>query len=743
MTGKGDLVARIRRSPLVLSYAIGPPCLVLLLFLRRWHMIAGVSLWVYGAAVLGPVVTSTITNVLYARHPGRVTLHGRAFTDCLATTAAIYCTGWGPALGLVYLVAAQQLVARTNQDTWKIVRWWALAGIVAGQVGIALKIIPTYVHAPADYGAAALGYLAFILVSRMAMTISSDREKAWQEVRASDERFQALLNNSSDMIMLLRDDGKKPVYVSGACERMLGLTSDQLLEVELGDLIHPDEVDSVRAVFAVGTVDDASSTPIEMRVRHANGEWRNLEMVGTNLRDNPAVGGVVVNVRDITERRRVEAELAHHATHDSLTGLPNRQLFLDRLSESLIRNRWLSRRPAVLFLDLDRFKLINDSLGHEIGDQLLVQASRRLRAAAGPEDTVARFGGDEFVVLCEPPGDPMAQADRLLACFEEPFFLGEDRYFMSTSIGVASPEGPDPTPAVLIRDADTAMYRAKELGRGRIQIFDEAARSAAVVRAHTEHLLRGAVERDELRLFYQPVIELTTGRVIAAEALLRWQHPQLGLVGPDYFIDTAEDSGAIVAIGEWVLRTACRQAAVWAERGEPIDMAINLSARQLGDERLIAIVADALESAGDRATITFELTERLLIQEPELVAGRLDDLKGLGVNLSMDDFGTGYSSLSNLRRYPFDSLKIDRRFVAGLSDSEDDGTVVRAIIALAHGLGKTVVAEGVERAEHLALLRQLGCDMAQGYYMGGPQPATLRPSQLLVEDLRLLPVPYV
>jgi diguanylate cyclase (GGDEF)-like protein len=445
---------------------------------------------------------------------------------------------------------------------------------------------------------------------------------------------------------------------------------------------------------------------------------------------------VVINVRDVTERRRAEAELAHHATHDSLTGLPNRPLFLERLGESLYRYKWSTRRPAVLFLDVDRFKLVNDSMGHEVGDQLLVEASRRLRAAAGAGDTVARFGGDEFVVLCSPATDPVEAAERLLATFDQPFRLGGQSFFLSASIGVASPESVHSRPIELIRDADTAMYRAKEMGRGRLAVFDEAARAAAVTRIHTEHLLRGAADRGELRLYYQPVMDVKSGHVVGAEALLRWQHPEMGLIGPAEFIDAAEDSGLIVPIGDWVLETACRQAKSWARRGDCVEMAVNVSARQLADDHFLAAVTHIVEplrhGAWRRPPITLEITERVLIRDPDTVGARLEHLKVLGLKLAMDDFGTGYSSLSNLRRYPFDSLKIDRRFVSGLGDRDEDGTIVRAIIALAHGLGKEVVAEGVETAEQLDILRRLGCDLAQGFHIGEPQPATASPAELLL-----------
>jgi diguanylate cyclase (GGDEF)-like protein/PAS domain S-box-containing protein len=738
------------KSPLVLAYAIGPICLIPLWVLRDFHYIADLPMWLYALIVMGPSLTgSALTNLMYARRPCTATLHLRAVTDALSTTLIIYATGWGPVLGLTYLVAAQQLVSTGGPAAWRISRTYAFVGVICGQVAVTLGWATTFVRSPVDNGAAALGLLVFVLVSRMAMTISADRERAWQEVRSSEERFRALVQSSSDMIMVLDEDGRA-IYASGACERILGVTADHVLSSDLAAFVHPEEVAAVREVLSAAILVPEPTMPIEMRVRHADGTWRHLEIVGTNLRHDPAIGGVVLNIRDVTDRLQAEAELAHHATHDSLTGLPNRPLFLERLADSLMNNRWADTRPSVLFLDVDRFKQINDTLGHDVGDQVLIEASRRLRRVATTmvdrdedtaEHTVARFGGDEFVVLCEPPSDPVRLAERLLAAFDEPFVLNTQSYFLSASIGVASPEGGHSHPTELIRDADTAMYRAKELGRGRVEIFDEAARAAAVARVHTEHLLRGAAERGELRLYYQPVMDLKTGRVVEAEALVRWQHPTLGLVGPSEFIDAAEDTGLIVPIGEWVLKTACHQAAIWSRAGRPVDLAVNVSARQLADDEFLSVVVQALDPAhtpgGAPLGITLEITERVLIRDPESVGERLTELKALGVKLSMDDFGTGYSSLSNLRRYPFDSLKIDQHFVTGLLDREDDGTIVRAIIALAHGLGKTVVAEGVETPEQLAALRALGCDMAQGFYVGTPQPATASPDDLLLPQHRI------
>ena len=726
---------------MLLAYTIGPLCLLPLWILRDLDLIVDRPLWVYFALLIAPGFTvSAVTNLLYRQRPTRWTLHLRAASDAVATTIVVYATGWGPELGLTYLVAAQQLVGQTSRASWRVVRLWVTLGVVCGQAGIALGWVPSLISRPADQGAAALGLLTFFLVSHMASTVAAERDEAWRALETSGEQFRALVQNSSDLIMVL-DEAAVAIYVSGACERLLGRSADELKAVDLAALVHPEDVELVRSCLGWAIVEPGPTAPIELRARHIDGQWRHLEVVGSNLRDNQAVGGMVLNVRDVTDRRRVEAQLAHQATHDALTGLPNRTLFLERLGQCLSGGSD-GCRPAVLFLDIDRFKLINDSLGHELGDRLLIDAARRLVEAIGVDDMVARFGGDEFVVLCAAGTDAADLAARLLSTFERPFQLSGQSYFLSASIGVAGPESTDLNPADLnpadlIRDADTAMYRAKEQGRGRLAVFDEAARADALNRVRIEHLLRGAVERAELRLFYQPVLDLRTDRVVGAEALLRWQHPLLGLITPGDFIDAAEETGLIVAIGDWALRTGCEQALTWARRGEAIDLAVNVSARQLADEDFVERVRQAVAPIATlppgvvSPEITLEITERVLISEPDSVDRRIAELKALGLKLAMDDFGTGYSSLSNLRRYPFDSLKIDRRFVSGVTDRDDDGTIVRAIIALAQGLGKKVIAEGVETQEQLDVLRDLGCDLAQGFHIGKPQPATLSPSDLL------------
>jgi diguanylate cyclase (GGDEF)-like protein/PAS domain S-box-containing protein len=430
------------------------------------------------------------------------------------------------------------------------------------------------------------------------------------------------------------------------------------------------------------------------------------------------------------ERKTFEDRLAYQAQHDPLTGLPNRVLFVEFLTLALARAKRRQSTSAVLFLDLDRFKIVNDSLGHDAGDELMQQLSTRLVAALRPGDTVARFGGDEFTVLCEDlsttdaKGQAIDVARRLLEVIEAPVELhGEDQH-LSASIGIAI-AGPADSPETLLRDADAAMYRAKAAGKGRWELFDEEMRSSARLRLETENALHRALERNELRNFYQPIVDISSGTCAGAEALVRWQHPERGLVAPDSFIDLAEESGLIVPLGRWVLEEACRQLMEWREAGqvsESFTIAVNLSARQLAQPDLVQQVADALERTGAPAERIFlEITESVLMAETSVDA--MVALRELGVRLSIDDFGTGYSSLGYLRRFPVDTVKVDRSFVDGLGTESEDSAIVAAVVSLGHALGLSVVAEGVETERQLAELRALRCDRAQGFWFAPPQSA--------------------
>jgi diguanylate cyclase (GGDEF)-like protein len=427
------------------------------------------------------------------------------------------------------------------------------------------------------------------------------------------------------------------------------------------------------------------------------------------------------------ERKRVEVELAHQALHDALTGLPNRGLFLDRLAQALTRLGRHSSTLAVLFCDLDRFKVVNDSLGHGAGDLLLVDVARRLEYVLRAGDTAARFGGDEFVILCEDivgAHQAIAIAERVSAALAAPFVLGEDEAFVRTSIGIAMATGQESRPEALLRDADAAMYRAKERGGGVYEVFDDDMRARAVKRLETENALYRALERGEFILHYQPQVALATGAVSGMEALVRWQHPERALVAPGEFIGAAEETGLILEIGAWALREACEQLARWnvpGRSGSPLTMSVNLSARQCAHPDLVGIVQATLQETGvEPATICLEITETAVMADMEASVGVLDQLRVLGVTLAIDDFGTGWSSLRALQRFPVDEVKIDKSFVDGVARDPQEAAIVAAVISLSHALGLRTVAEGVETVAQVDRLRTLGCDVAQGYFFWRP-----------------------
>ena len=538
-------------------------------------------------------------------------------------------------------------------------------------------------------------------------------------------RFAAIVESSEDAIISQDRSGVVTSWNPGAA-RLFGHTAAQMLGRSLIHLVAPGANDDERHHFDLVTRGQAVA-PFEAQRRRGDGTVLDVLLTLSPLRDvDGNVVGVSTIARDIGDRKRLESSLRHQALHDALTGLPNRALLDDRMSHALTAAHARGSTIAVLFLDLDRFKVLNDAEGHAAGDAVLVEVAERLRAAVRPEDTVARFGGDEFVVLCETGGLATAHhvAERLHESLEQPFQTGGPARFLAASIGIAMAHA-DSTAADLLRDADAAMYRAKDLGRGRTAVFDADIRARASARLEATTALRRALGEGELRLHYQPVLDLADERLIGFEALVRWQHPEHGLLGPGAFIADAEENGLIVPLGEWVLRTALAQSARWASAtAAPLHMSVNLSARQLDEPDLAHMIATALEDAAVPAsTLTLEITESVVMRDVLRNVEHLRALREIGVHLSIDDFGTGYSSLVYLKRLPVTTLKIDREFVDGLGQDPHDSAIVAAVIALAQALELDVVAEGVETPRQLAELRRLGCHAAQGFLFARPVPA--------------------
>ncbi len=704
-------------------------------------------------------------------------------------------------------------------------------------------------------GAVALTAIAVarqILVIRQNTRLIAQRAEQYGEAR-----FRSLVQNASDLIAVV-SPRLAIQYVTPSCERMLGYAPAELLGCNLSSLLHPDDLATAAALVNRAARQTGTSAPVEWRLQRADGSWLYVDVVLSDLRRDPHVGGLVLSMRDSTERKRVEAELRaseeryqlvlratndviwevnlltgelkwsgavetmfgyttqdvkgatwwddrvhpddrerviggidmllqqggevwcdeyrfrcgngsyatvidrayvvrdqqgepvrligsmmditarkaleeqlqHQAFHDPLTALPNRALFLDRLTHALARSQRTGLQLAVLLLDLDNFKVINDSLGHHIGDQLLIAVARRLVHCVRVQDTAARFGGDEFTILLEDVVDlaeAIMVAERVIEQLAAPFVINGQEIYTTPSIGIALSSREHDQAELLLRNADLAMYRAKTSGKARFEVFDHSLNARAVERLQLETDMRRGLERGEFCVYYQPIVELATGRIVALEALARWQHPGLGLVAPGRFIALAEETGLIVPLGRSVLREACRQLRAWQQicpELAALSVSVNLSARQLQSPTLVQDIQQVLTETGlPPRALKLEITESVAMQDAAATVVTLKQLKQLGIRLAIDDFGTGYSSLGYLKRFPLDVLKIDRSFVDRLGRDSEDIAIVRAVITLAHTLGMAVTAEGIETVKQFRDLRALGCEYGQGYYFAPPLAA--------------------
>jgi diguanylate cyclase (GGDEF)-like protein len=491
-----------------------------------------------------------------------------------------------------------------------------------------------------------------------------------------------------------------------------------MLRQTVPELLHPDDRERAATFFRHAAQAPGVTGPVEWRFRQPDGSWLHAEILATNLLHDTTVKGVVLNTRDVSERRRLEEQLTHQAFHDPLTGLANRALFRDRVSHALALAQRRGSPVTVLFLDLDDFKTVNDSLGHAEGDRLLIAAAERFLACARTADTVARLGGDEFAILIEGADGRDGLPDRLAAAMSHPFSLSGNQVRVTASIGVAS-ASTDDSADDLLRNADMAMYAAKRSGKGRAETYESQMYADIRERLDLEAALRDAIEGHELTLFYQPIVNLQSGGIYGLEALLRWEHPQFGRLLPQHFVPLAEETGLIVQLGLWVLGEACRQLQVWraAHPQLPLAVSVNISGRQLQGSGLADALRQTLASSGvEPSSVVLEITESVLMQQTDSVLERLQQLKGLGVRLAIDDFGTGYSSLSYLQRFPIDILKIAKPFVEEVGQGADRSALARAIVGLGDTLKLQTIAEGIERAEQRAALVELGCTLGQGHH---------------------------
>jgi diguanylate cyclase (GGDEF)-like protein/PAS domain S-box-containing protein len=699
--------------------------LAVLLLLDQTGLVVDQPTWLVPTLL---VAGAGIISAAYSRwgvdaSPDGVVL--RALVQVGVLTVLTYSTGWGFALAMVQLFALADNVKYSGSRAARPVLAWAVAGILLGQLAVQVGLLPSAIDVAASHALAVLPVLVLVFVGTRIRRMTVAKERVEDELSNSESRFRSLVDQASDVIMVIGD--AQVTYVSPSVERVLGYREGEVLGEPYLELVHPDDRQAV-VDFVVSLLPTPGATGlIECRLLHADGRWVTVESNCHNLLHDPQIAGFVTTCRDVSDRKELESELEHRAFHDALTGLANRALFRDRIEHTLARSgRETDLCYGVLYLDLDSFKVVNDTLGHAVGDSVLVHVADVIRACIRDVDTAARLGGDEFSVILDGMRDQSGAArvaQRLLDDLKAPVTIRGHEVQIDASIGIAIADaGQDPD--TFLRNADIAMYMAKSAGKGTYEIFEPSMHLQVVERLTLEADLQHAVDRGEFLLHYQPIVDLTDGSIRGVEALVRWQHPERGMVPPGEFIPLAEETGLIVPMGRWILREACIQVAAWQRRyptQPPLSVSVNVSMRQFSHGDIVADVRAALEDSGlAPGSLTLELTESALVQDTEATIALLNELKGLGVRLAVDDFGTGYSSLAYLQRFPLDVLKIDRSFVEGMVSGSQSPALVRAIVELGHSLELETVAEGIEHDEELTQFRALHCSLGQGYLFARP-----------------------
>jgi diguanylate cyclase (GGDEF)-like protein/PAS domain S-box-containing protein len=690
---------------------------------------AAVLLRMSSSVSRGPVRMLALAGVLFFL--GDVVYGYQVLQDNSYTSGTWVDIGW-QAPGLLWLLGAQfqRWRATTAPDEPAQVDEPPRGVSALPYAAIAVGYVLLFVVAR-PYWSVQLGSVMIAVVILTSVVVARQIAAAWENTRLVAERaqrearFRSLVQHSSDVITVVDDLGVVR-FMSPAVQQVLGWAPESAVGRKLADLVHEDDAAAVRKLFAdIGTQTGATATAF-FRVRHAQGDWRHIETIGTGRLDDPTVRGIVLNTRDVSERTLLEAELTHQAYHDPLTGLVNRGRFRSLVEDALARAGSERSSVAVLYLDLDGFKNVNDSFGHSDGDQMLVDSGIRLRNATRGGDTVARLGGDEFALLLENvrnDSDAIIIADRVMNAMRRPFKLRGGEIVAGASIGIARGDA-TATADDLLRNADDAMYVGKRGQKGQYMVFRPEMYAAVRDRLTLEAELRRDIDRGNLTLAFQPIIDIETERVAGVEALVRWPHEERGLLPPNDFIPLAESTGLIVPLGRWVLREACRLGASWRmmlPTGSSFTVAVNISGHQLSNPELTDDLVAALERSGlPPSFLMLEITESTVARDGEAARDRLRTLKSLGVQLAIDDFGMGYSSLSSLERFPIDVLKIDKSYVGHVGADESRRSLARMIVALGDALSLRTIAEGVERPEQAAALASMGCTFAQGFYYSRP-----------------------